>query len=75
MAAQRRPDLRVRSGDSRSHIRGIFDDDRRLLVIISFNTDIADGWEREGDVPHFFYNFSPPAYGPGTNILICAMTP
>ena len=56
------------------HIRGIFDDDRRLLVIISFNTDIADGWEREGDVPHFFYNFSPQAYGLGINILIWAMT-
>ena len=56
------------------HIRGIFDDDRRLLVLISFNTDIADGWEREGDVPHFFYNFSPQAYGLGINVVIWAMT-
>jgi hypothetical protein len=56
------------------HIRGIFDEDGRPLVIISFNTDIADGWEREGDVPHFFYNFSPQAYGLGINILIWAMS-
>ena len=56
------------------HIRGIFDEDGRPLVIISFNTDIADGWEREGDVPHFFYNFSPQAYGLGINILIWTMT-
>jgi hypothetical protein len=56
------------------HIRGIFDQDGRPLVIISFNTDIADGWEREGDVPHFFYNFSPQAYGLGINILIWAMS-
>ena len=56
------------------HIRGIFDEDRRLLVLISFNTDIADGWEREGDVPFFFYTFSPPAYGLGINILIWAMS-
>ena len=56
------------------HIRGIFDDAGRLLVLISFNTDIADGWEREGDVPFFFYTFSPPAYGLGINILIWAMS-
>jgi hypothetical protein len=56
------------------HMRGIFDADRRLLVLVSFNTDIADGWEREGDVPHFFYNFSPQAYGLGINILIWAMS-
>ena len=56
------------------HLRGIFDDERRPLVIVSFNTDIADGWEREGDVPHFFYNFSPKAYGLGINILIWAMS-
>ncbi len=56
------------------HIRGIFDDDGRPLVIVSFNTDIADGWEREGDVPYFFYTFSPGAYGLGINIIIWAMS-
>ena len=56
------------------HIRGIFDDKGRPLVLISFNTDIADGWEREGDVPYFFFTFSPQAYGLGINILIWAMS-
>ena len=56
------------------HIRGIFDEEGRPLVLISFNTDIADGWEREGDVPHFFYNFSPQAYGLAINILVWAMS-
>ena len=56
------------------HIRGIFDDHGRLLVLISFNTGIADGWEREGDVPYFFYTFSPHAYGLGINVLIWAMS-
>jgi hypothetical protein len=56
------------------HVRGIFDDDGRLLVLITFNTDIADGWEREGDVPYFFFTFSPQAYGLGINILIWAMS-
>jgi len=56
------------------HIRAIFDDGGRLLVLVSFNTDIADGWEREGDVPHYFYNFSPQAYGLAINILLWAMS-
>jgi len=56
------------------HIRGIFDNDGRLLVLISFNTDIADGWEREGDVPFFFFTFSPPAYGLGVNVMLWAMS-
>ena len=56
------------------HLRGIFDDDGRPLVLISFNTDIADGWEREGDVPFFFYTFSPQAYGLGINIMLWAMS-
>ena len=56
------------------HMRGIFDEKRQLIVLISFNTDIADGWEREGDVPYFFYTFSPEAYGLGVNVIIWAMT-
>ena len=56
------------------HIRAIFDDGGRLLVLISFNTDIADGWEREGDVPEFFYNFSPEAYGLAINVFLWAMS-
>jgi hypothetical protein len=56
------------------HIRAIFDDEGRLLVLISYNTDIADGWEREGDVPDFFYNFSPAAYGLAINVFLWAMS-
>jgi hypothetical protein len=56
------------------HIRAIFDEEGRLLVLISFNTDIADGWEREGDVPGFFYNFSPEAYGLAINVFMWAMS-
>lgn len=56
------------------HIRAIFDHDGRLLVAISHNTDIADGWEREGDEPDFFFNFSPQAYGVAINILYWAMS-
>ena len=49
--------------------------DGRLLVVVSHNTDIADGWEREGDADlDYFYNFSPPAYGVAINILYWAMS-
>ena len=30
------------------HYRAIFDDDGRMMVIICHNTDLGDGWEREG---------------------------
>jgi len=56
------------------HLRGIFDGEGRPLVIVSYNTDIADGWEREGDVPHYFYNFSPEAYGLAVNIILWVMS-
>jgi hypothetical protein len=56
------------------HLRAIFDENDRLLVVITFNTDIADGWEREGDRPEFFYLFSPKSYGLAINIMMWAMS-
>ena len=56
------------------HFRGIADDGGRLLVLMSHNTDIADGWEREGEDYEFFYRFSVRAYAVGINTVIHAMT-
>lgn len=56
------------------HFRGILDDKGRLMVIMTHNTDIADGWEREGEDDEFFYRFSIRAYPLGVNIAIYAMT-
>jgi hypothetical protein len=56
------------------HLRGIADRSGRLMVLMSHNTDIADGWEREGEEYEFFYRFSPDAYALGINIVIYAMT-
>lgn len=56
------------------HFRGIFDDAGRLMVIMTHNTDIADGWEREGEDDEFFYRFSIRAYPVGVNIAIYALT-
>lgn len=56
------------------HLRAIFDDNGRLLVLISHNTDIADGWEREADNRAFFYTFSPEAYAIGINVALWIMS-
>lgn len=52
------------------HLRAIIDDTGRPLVIMTHNTDIADGWEREGEDDEFFYLFSPDAYALGINIIV-----
>ena len=56
------------------HFRGIFDEKGRLMVIMTHNTDIADGWEREAEDDESFYRFSIRAYPLGVNIAIYAMT-
>jgi len=56
------------------HLRGIADQSGRLMVVITHNTDIADGWEREGEEYEFFYRFSPEAYALAVNIVLYAMT-
>ena len=54
--------------------RGIADDHGRLMVVMMHNTDIPDGWEREGEDPQYFYRFSPEAYSVGINVFLYAAT-
>jgi hypothetical protein len=56
------------------HLRAIFDERGHPLVVMTHNTDIADGWEREGEDDEFFYSFSPEAYALGINIVMYAMS-
>lgn len=56
------------------HFMGLFDDDQRLLAVATHNTDIADGWEREGESKKFFDRFSIDAYAITINILTYALT-
>ena len=57
------------------HYKGIFDDKGRLMVIICHNTDLGDGWEREGEDPWYFKEFSEKkSYPLGINIVFYAMT-
>ncbi len=63
-------------GDCRTvHYKGIFDDKGRMMVIICHNTDLGDGWEREGQNEWYFKEFSEKkAYPMGINIIVYAMT-
>ena len=57
------------------HYKGIFDDKGRMMTIICHNTDLGDGWEREGEDPWYFREFSEKkAYPLGINIVFYAMT-
>lgn len=57
------------------HYRAITDDKDRIMVLICHNTDLGDGWEREGDNEYYFKHFSEPkAYPMGINIVFYAMT-
>jgi hypothetical protein len=55
------------------HVRGIADDHGRLMVLSTHNTDIADGWEREGVDPRYFRQFSIDSYAVGINVLLYTM--
>ena len=56
------------------HFRVIRDKHNRAMVLMTHNTDIADSWEREGEDPAFFYQFSPAGYALGIDVLIHALT-
>ncbi len=58
------------------HVRfmGMFDADGRLMAVATHNTDIADGWEREGESKEFFDRFSVRSYAMAVNVLFYAMT-
>lgn len=57
------------------HYRAYYDDNNRMCMIACFNTDLGDGWEREGESEFYFKRFSEKeAYPMGINIVVYAMT-
>ena len=57
------------------HHKAIFDDQNRLMVLATHNTDNGDGWEREGEDDYYFRNFSEKAAYPlAINVLYYVMT-
>jgi hypothetical protein len=68
-------EYRSESDTSIPHYRAIRDDADRIMVFICHNTDLGDGWEREGEDPWYFEEFSvKKAYPLGINIVTYAMT-
>lgn len=57
------------------HYQAFFDDKGRMMAILCHNTDLGDGWEREGEYEFYFRDFSEKyAYPMGINIIFYAMT-
>ncbi len=57
-----------------AHLRVIRDHSGRIIVLMTHNTDVADSWEREGEDPGFFFQFSPAGYAFGINVVLHALT-
>lgn len=55
------------------HVRGIFDDEGRLMVVINFNTDLGDAWEWAED-PFYPLEYSTYAYEIGANMIVYGMS-
>ena len=57
------------------HFQGYFDESGRLMALFCHNSDVGDGWEREGENKEYFHNFSVKvSYPLGINIVTYAMT-
>ena len=56
-----------------AHWRGIYDDKGRIMVAISYNSDIGDAWEFADD-PRYPEKFSGLAIRIGVNYVVYAMT-
>ena len=55
-------------------IHAILDETGRPMVLMTHNTDIADGWEREADLDAYFQRFAWQAYSIGVNVMMWIMT-
>ena len=64
-----------RGADSREpHVRAIFDERHRMMVLITHNTDFSDSFEREGANRQYFLKFAGVGYAFGINALLYAMS-
>ena len=59
--------------DPTPKVLGISDDDGRLMVLVTYNSDLGDAWEYM-DLPCYPVKFSGQAYRMGLNFMIYAMT-
>ena len=62
-------------GSEEMHVRALLDDNKRVVILAIHNSDISDGWEREGENELYFNKFSEKvAYPLGINIIFYLMT-
>jgi len=61
------------ASDTEPRVLGISDDDGRLMVLITYNSDLGDAWEWMDD-PEYPALFTGYAYRVGMNSIIYAMT-
>jgi hypothetical protein len=54
-------------------VRGMYDDDGRLMMMINFNTDLGDAWEW-AEQPSYPLDLSTYAYQMGANMIVYAMS-
>jgi phosphoribosylformylglycinamidine (FGAM) synthase-like amidotransferase family enzyme len=59
---------------AKAHMAAITDQQGRIMVLMTHNTDIADSWEREAEDRAFFLQFSPEGYAVGINAALYAMS-
>jgi hypothetical protein len=57
------------------HVQALLDDHQRIMILAIHNSDISDGWEREGEYEDYFKIFSEArAYPLGINLIFYVMT-
>ena len=56
-----------------AHVRGIFDEQDRLMVLINWNTDLGDAWEW-AERPEYPLKYSTFAVQMGVNFIVYAMS-
>ena len=70
-----RPECYRGVGSEKMSVRALHDDKGRIMVIAFHNSDITDGWEREGEEHDFFEVFSERvSYPIGVNLIFYLMT-
>ena len=62
-------------GDEQMHVRAWLDDKQRIMAVAIHNSDVSDGWEREGENDEYFHRYSEKiAYPLGINLVVYLMT-
>jgi len=62
-------------GSEEMHVRALFDDKGRIMILAIHNSDVSDGWEREQENEDYFTHYSEKiAYPLGINIIFYLMT-